>query len=149
MYCILTLLQYPDTTTIAMIVAAFLLASWLGCCITASPWSDKMGRRFWILLGACTQIVGTIISVSSHSSGQLIAGRVVIVSAFHLHCKSSYLTTHEGHRKWTCSRDGANLCRRNYAFHQDSGTVGRRIDGICLHCYRLGVLDVRLTGLFR
>jgi MFS family permease len=70
-----------------MIVAAFLLASWLGCCITASPWSDNMGRRFWILLGAFTQIVGSIISVSSYSSGQLIAGRVVIVSPLNLALK--------------------------------------------------------------
>jgi predicted MFS family arabinose efflux permease len=40
-----------------------------------------MGRRFWIILGAFIQIVGTVISVSSYSYGQLIAGRVVIVSA--------------------------------------------------------------------
>ena len=70
-----------------MIVAAFLLASWLGCCITASPWSDKMGRRFWILLGAFTQIVGTVICASSYSYGQMIAGRVVIVSTLSLALK--------------------------------------------------------------
>jgi hypothetical protein len=46
-----------------------------------------MGRRFWILLGAFTQIVGSIISVSSYSSGQLIAGRVVIVSPLNLALK--------------------------------------------------------------
>jgi MFS family permease len=63
-----------------MIVAAFLLASWLGCVIAASPWSDKKGRRFWIVLGAAIQIVGTVICAASFSSGQLIGGRVVIVS---------------------------------------------------------------------
>ena len=67
-----------------MIVAAFLLASWLGCVIAASPWSDKMGRRFWILLGAAIQVVGTVICVSSYSSGQLIGGRVIIVSLCYL-----------------------------------------------------------------
>jgi MFS family permease len=64
-----------------MIVAAFLLASWLGCVIAASPWSDKMGRRFWILLGAFIQILGTIVCVASYSPGQLIGGRVIIVSS--------------------------------------------------------------------
>ncbi|KAK2735171.1 hypothetical protein FQN55_002261 [Onygenales sp. PD_40] len=71
-------MQKPTTTTISMIVAAFLLASWLGCCIVASPWSDRVGRRVWIITGALVQIVGTIISAASFSSGQLIAGRVII-----------------------------------------------------------------------
>jgi MFS family permease len=70
----------PDTTTLSMIVASFLLASWLGCCIVASPWSDRIGRRIWILAGNAIQIVGTIICVASYSPGQMIAGRVVIVS---------------------------------------------------------------------
>lgn len=63
-----------------MIVAAFLLASWFGCCIVSSPWSHRVGRRQWIMLGGLVQIIGTIISVSSYSYGQLTAGRVVIVS---------------------------------------------------------------------
>ncbi|PGH07084.1 hypothetical protein AJ79_06362 [Helicocarpus griseus UAMH5409] len=71
-------MQHPDTTTLSMIVAAFLLASWLGCCIVASPWSDRVGRRVWVLLGAFIQIVGTVISTASYSSGQMIAGRVII-----------------------------------------------------------------------
>lgn len=63
-----------------MIVAAFLLASWLGCCTLAFPWSDRFGRRHWIIVGNVVQIVGTVISILSQSSGQMIAGRVVIVS---------------------------------------------------------------------
>jgi MFS family permease len=62
-----------------MIVAAFLLASWLGCCIVALPWSEKVGRRIWIILGNAIQIVGTIICAASYSPGQMIGGRVVIV----------------------------------------------------------------------
>ncbi|KAF2658320.1 sugar transporter-like protein [Lophiostoma macrostomum CBS 122681] len=71
-------MKAPDATTTAMIVASFLLASWLGCCIAASPWSDTVGRRIWVVAGAAVQIVGTIISASSYSVGQLIAGRVFI-----------------------------------------------------------------------
>ncbi|KAH8591656.1 major facilitator superfamily domain-containing protein [Bisporella sp. PMI_857] len=44
--------QTPDTDTAAMIAAAFLLASWLGCVITASPWSDRIGRRTIICASA-------------------------------------------------------------------------------------------------
>lgn len=66
-----------------MLVASFLLASWLGCCIVAAPWSSKLGRRHWIMLGSFIQIIGTIISVSSYSYGQLTAGRVIIVSFLH------------------------------------------------------------------
>src|SRR3954468_21217764 len=61
-----------------MIVASFLLASWLGCVTAASPWSDRFGRRIWVMAGAAVQILGTIISCSAYSVGQLIAGRVLI-----------------------------------------------------------------------
>ncbi|RFU25290.1 hypothetical protein B7463_g11044, partial [Scytalidium lignicola] len=71
-------MKIPNTTTFSMIVASFLLASWLGCCCASTPWSDRLGRRFWVLLGAITQVIGTIICVSSYSYGQLIAGRVII-----------------------------------------------------------------------
>ncbi|KAF2876441.1 sugar transporter-like protein [Massariosphaeria phaeospora] len=71
-------MKAPGTTTTAMIVASFLLASWLGCCIAASPWSDRIGRRVWVMLGALIQVFGTIIATASYSTGQLIAGRVLI-----------------------------------------------------------------------
>ncbi|KAF1996047.1 sugar transporter-like protein [Amniculicola lignicola CBS 123094] len=71
-------MKAPDTTTTAMIVASFLLASWLGCVMAASPWSDKVGRRMWVMAGAGVQIFGTIICASAYSPGQLIAGRVLI-----------------------------------------------------------------------
>jgi MFS family permease len=62
-----------------MITSVFLLASWLGCMIIAA-FGMLLGRRTWILIGCGVQVVGTIISASSYSSGQLIAGRVLIVS---------------------------------------------------------------------
>ncbi|KAJ4373424.1 hypothetical protein N0V83_003719, partial [Neocucurbitaria cava] len=68
----------PDATTTAMIVASFLLASWLGCVCAASPWSVRFGRRIWVMTGAAIQILGTVIAASSYSVGQLIAGRVLI-----------------------------------------------------------------------
>jgi MFS family permease len=61
-----------------MIVASFLLASWLGCVIAALPYSDRIGRRVWVITGSVIQIIGTVISASSYSVGQLIAGRVLI-----------------------------------------------------------------------
>jgi len=61
-----------------MITPVFLLASWLGC-IIASFFGMFIGRRAWIILGCGTQITGTIISASSYSYGQMIAGRVLIV----------------------------------------------------------------------
>lgn len=52
------------------------LASWLGCIIAS--FSMFIGRRAWIILGCGTQIIETIISASSYSYGQMIAGRVLI-----------------------------------------------------------------------
>lgn len=71
--------QFPDVTIISMIASTFLLASWLGCIIIAA-FGMMMGRRSWIIVGNIVQIIGTIISASSFSYGQLIAGRVFIVS---------------------------------------------------------------------
>lgn len=61
-----------------MITSVFLLASWLGCVIISIS-GLKLGRRMWIIIGSAIQVVGTIISASSFSSGQLIAGRVLLV----------------------------------------------------------------------
>ncbi|PSN69120.1 sugar transporter-like protein, partial [Corynespora cassiicola Philippines] len=71
-------IKRPDTNTTAMIVASFLLASWLGCVMAASPWSDRVGRRIWIIVGAIVQVVGTVVSTAAYSAGQLIAGRIII-----------------------------------------------------------------------
>ncbi|KAK8211042.1 hypothetical protein IWZ01DRAFT_504885 [Phyllosticta capitalensis] len=61
-----------------MITSAFLLASWLGC-IIITVFGMKMGRKNWIIAGEVVQMIGTIISATSYSYGQLIAGRVLIV----------------------------------------------------------------------
>ncbi|KFY04527.1 hypothetical protein O988_00717 [Pseudogymnoascus sp. VKM F-3808] len=72
-----TAMGMPDTNTISMITSIFLLASWLGCMII-SVFGMKLGRRQWIIYGCLVQVVGTIISASAYSSGQLIAGRTLI-----------------------------------------------------------------------
>lgn len=59
-------------------VASFLLASWFGCVLAATPWSDRFGRRVWVIAGAIMQVFGTIVAASAFSPGQLIAGRVLI-----------------------------------------------------------------------
>ncbi|KAH7055557.1 sugar transporter-like protein [Macrophomina phaseolina] len=68
---------YPNTTIISMVTSVFLLASWLGCVII-SVFGMKMGRRSWVIAGEIVQIIGTVISATSYSYGQLIAGRVLI-----------------------------------------------------------------------
>ncbi|MCJ1414246.1 hypothetical protein MMC32_000572 [Xylographa parallela] len=72
-----TAMGFPDTTIISMIASTFLLASWFGCIIVAT-FGMLLGRRTWIIIGNLIQILGTIISASSFSYGQLIAGRVFI-----------------------------------------------------------------------
>ncbi|MCJ1320768.1 hypothetical protein MMC15_006109 [Xylographa vitiligo] len=72
-----TAMGFPDTTIISMIASTFLLASWFGCIIVATL-GMLLGRRTWIIIGNLIQILGTIISASSFSYGQLIAGRVFI-----------------------------------------------------------------------
>ncbi|KAK8245352.1 general substrate transporter [Phyllosticta capitalensis] len=67
---------YPNTTITSMITSAFLLASWLGC-ITITVFGMNMGRKNWIIAGEVVQMIGTIISATSYSYGQLIAGRVL------------------------------------------------------------------------
>ncbi|KAF2139254.1 uncharacterized protein K452DRAFT_275396 [Aplosporella prunicola CBS 121167] len=68
---------YPNTTITSMITSVFLLASWLGC-IVISFFGMQMGRKTWVIAGEIVQIIGTIISATSYSYGQLIAGRVLI-----------------------------------------------------------------------
>ena len=53
-----------------MVTSVFLLASWLGCMIIAS-FGLKLGRRTWIIAGNVIEILGTIISATSYSYGQL------------------------------------------------------------------------------
>lgn len=62
-----------------MITSVFVLASVLGALVAAN-FGMNYGRRTWILLGNFVEMIGTLISVTSYGSGQLIAGRVIVVS---------------------------------------------------------------------
>jgi MFS family permease len=62
-----------------MIASVFLLASWLGCMLMAS-FGMILGRRQNIIIGNAISAIGSIISASSQSAGQMIASRVIIVS---------------------------------------------------------------------
>ncbi len=53
-----------------MITSSFLLASWFGCMIITF-FGIRLGRRTWILVGNVVELVGTVISASSYSYGQL------------------------------------------------------------------------------
>ena len=59
-----------DTYKLSMVTSIFLLASWLGCMIV-SAFGLTMGRKSWILVGNVVEIIGTIISASSYSYGQM------------------------------------------------------------------------------
>ena len=66
--------------------------------MAASPWSDRIGRRVWVMAGAAVQILGTVISCSAYSTGQLIAGRVLIVRLFFFFLTGTSLTVPIGCR---------------------------------------------------
>lgn len=75
-----------------MVTSVFLLASWLGC-IIISVFGMQMGRKSWIIAGEVVQIIGTIISATSYSYGQLIAGRVLIVGRPPSFAQAQWLTS--------------------------------------------------------
>lgn len=70
--------KMPNVNTVSMIASVFLLASWLGCMIMAS-FCMILGRRQNIIIRNLVSAVGSIISASSFTSGQMIASRVIIV----------------------------------------------------------------------
>lgn len=75
-----------------MVTSVFLLASWLGC-IIISVFGMQMGRKSWIIAGEVVQTIGTIISATSYSYGQLIAGRVLIVGRPPSSTQAQWLTS--------------------------------------------------------
>lgn len=67
----LTSPQNPtDAYRVSMVTSVFLLASWLGCMIITS-FGMRLGRKKWIMAGNVIEIIGTIISATSFSYGQL------------------------------------------------------------------------------
>ena len=63
-----------------MITSVFILGSWLGALVAATL-GMVYGRRTCILLGNLLEIIGSLISVTSYGPGQLIVGRVIVVSS--------------------------------------------------------------------
>lgn len=130
-----------------MIVASFLLASWLGCCIAASPWSDRIGRRIWIIAGNVIQIVGTIVSVTSYSPGQMIAGRVIIVGGPSCNVLLDLSNFHLiGYWQWHRCFVGASVHCRNYVCYQAARSPGWCLDGMRLYRNCYGVLGVSVLS---
>ncbi|CAD6587944.1 MAG: hypothetical protein ASARMPRED_003285 [Alectoria sarmentosa] len=70
----------PSVTTISMISSAFILGAWLGSSLVIFVFGISLGRRTWLLIGNVVGIIGTLIAVTSFSTGQMIAGRVLLVS---------------------------------------------------------------------
>lgn len=71
-------MKFPNTTMQSVTTSVFLLGSWLGC-ILMSIFGMRQGRKTWLLVGNAISIVGTVISASSYSYGQMIAGRTILV----------------------------------------------------------------------
>ena len=93
-----------------MIASVFLLASWLGC-IIISIFGMKLGRRVWIIIGNVIQIVGTIVSATSYSAGQLIAGRTLIVRCFLLYWHGTMINKVDlGRWQWLPHVNDSCLC---------------------------------------
>ena len=63
-----------------MISSAFVLGAWLGSFLLIFMFGLSLGRRTWLLIGNIIGIMGTLIVVTSFSTGQMIAGRVLLVS---------------------------------------------------------------------
>lgn len=63
-----------------MISSAFILGAWLGSSLLIFLFGNSLGRRTWLLIGNAVGIIGTLIVVTSFSIGQMIAGRILLVS---------------------------------------------------------------------
>lgn len=63
-----------------MISSAFILGAWLGSSLLIFSFGNSLGRRTWLLIGNAVGIIGTLIVVTSFSIGQMIAGRILLVS---------------------------------------------------------------------
>jgi len=131
-----------------MIASTFLLASWLGCIIIAA-FGMMMGRRSWIIVGNIVQIIGTIISATSFSYGQLIAGRVFIVSLRGwgnptFPPKIPKANVEEGHWKRILDVYDPNLRCRNGCQDKQARTRCKRHDCGSKRRYCSGILGVRL-----
>ena len=62
-----------------MISSAFVLGAWLGSVLLIFVFGLSLGRRTWLLVGNVIGLMGTLIVVTSFSTGQMIAGRVLLV----------------------------------------------------------------------
>lgn len=137
----------PDTNTISMITSIFLLASWLGCMII-SIFGMKLGRRQWIIYGCLVQVVGTIISATSYSSGQMIAGRTLIVRGPSLNSIPNYANLHPGCWQWFPDVDDSHLCCRDGCRCQQARTGSQHDDCSCQSRHSSSILGVSLPTYF-
>ncbi len=69
----------PSITTLTMISSVLILGSLVGTLVSAT-FGMAYGRRTWVQMGNVLEIIGALISATSYSSGQMIAGRVITVS---------------------------------------------------------------------
>lgn len=130
-----------------MITSIFLLASWLGCMII-SVFGMKLGRRQWIIYGCLVQVVGTIISATAHSSGQLIAGRTLIVRGPRITSIRNYANLNAGCWQWFPDVDGSHLRRRDGRRCQQAWTGSQHDDCSCQSRHGFGILGVSFPIYF-
>jgi MFS family permease len=68
--------NHPDADLQGIITASMSLGSFAGS-LAAGPLSDKLGRKLALVVACIIWIVGSIVTATTHSVGQLIAGRVI------------------------------------------------------------------------
>lgn len=130
-----------------MITSIFLLASWLGCMII-SIFGMKLGRRQWIIYGCLVQVVGTIISATSFSSGQMIAGRTLIVRRTRPNLSQNYANLNPGCWQWFPNIDDSHLRRRDGRRCQQARTGCQHDDCSCQSRHSSRILGVSLPAYF-
>ncbi|KAK5996091.1 High-affinity glucose transporter [Cladobotryum mycophilum] len=66
----------PRTLVQGGITASMAAGSWLGALISG-PLSDRLGRKYSIMVGSTIWVVGSVISCASQNIGMLIVGRII------------------------------------------------------------------------
>ncbi|PNY27413.1 High-affinity glucose transporter [Tolypocladium capitatum] len=66
----------PRDTVQGGITAAMAAGSWLGA-IVSGPLSDRLGRKYAIMVGCIVWVIGSTIICASQNIGMLIAGRII------------------------------------------------------------------------
>ncbi|KAF5015385.1 hypothetical protein F66182_13305, partial [Fusarium sp. NRRL 66182] len=66
-----------NTATTGLLTGAMWMGGFIGG-LLIQPVSDRLGRKRAILIAACINIVGAILTSTAHSTGQFVVGRICV-----------------------------------------------------------------------